>query len=178
MELLFFYIFALTAVVSAILVVSMRNAIHSAFFLIVCLLQVAAIFVLLRSPFLAAVQVFIYVGAVMVLFLFAVLVLDVGKETFREHMHSQSVPALVMVAALLVIMGFMIFSGKLTVPSGAYNEAALAKNTEVIGRAIYTKFVFPFEVVSLLLLIALIGAVVLVMRERGKGADRDKPEDI
>ncbi len=178
MEQLFFYIFALVAVVSAILVISVRNAIHSAFFLIICLLQVAAIFILLRSPFLAAVQVFIYVGAVMVLFLFAVLVLDIGKEAFKEHMHSQSVSALVMVAALFVIMGFLMFSGKLTVPPGIYNEAALAKNTEVIGRSIYTKFVFPFEVVSLLLLIALIGAVVLVMRERGRGADTNKPEDI
>lgn len=185
MELIFFYIFAILAVSSAIAVISLRNPVHSAFFLIICLLQVAAIFILLRAPFLAAVQVFIYVGAVMVLFLFVVLVLDIRKETFKEHIHSQSVSALVIVAALFVLMGFLMFSGKLTVPRGIYNEAVLAKNTEVIGRLIYTKFVFPFEIVSLILLIALIGAVVLVMRTKGteapfvgRGADRNKPEDI
>ena len=78
-EQVFFYIFAVVAVVSAIAVISSRNPVHSALYLIVCLLQVAAMYILLRAPFLAAVQVFIYVGAVMVLFLFAVMVLDMGK---------------------------------------------------------------------------------------------------
>lgn len=168
MEQIFFYMFALAAVVSAICVVSVRSAIHSAFFLIVCLLQVAAIFILLRSPFLAAVQLFIYVGAVMVLFLFAVLVIDVGREKFREHLHSQSVPALAAVAAFLSLTGLLVFSGRITAPLGVYTEAVLAKNTEVIGRSLYTKYIFPFEVVSLLLLIALIGAITLVMKEKSK----------
>lgn len=183
MELIFFYIFAITAVASAIAVISLRNPVHSAFFLIVCLLQVAAVFILLRAPFLAAVQVFIYVGAVMVLFLFVVLVLDIREETFKGHMHSQSVSALVAVAALVVVMGIFVFLGKLTAPIGGYNEATLARNTEVVGRLIYTKFVFPFEIVSLILLIALIGAVVLVMRTKGTEApfvdvDRNKQENI
>lgn len=168
MEQFFFYLFAVIAVVSAICVVTVRNAVHSAFFLIVTLLQMAAMFILLRSPFLAAVQVFIYVGAVMVLFLFAVMVLDIGKEKLREHLHSQTIPAVVTVLILLFVVGYLVTRGRLTAPLGAYTEEVLAKNTEVIGKALYTKYIFPFEVVSLLLLIALIGAIVLVMREKQK----------
>ncbi len=166
MEQLFFYAFAIIAVVSAVCVVSVKNAVHSAFFLIVCLLQVAAVFVLLRFPFLAAVQVFIYVGAVMVLFLFAVLVLDMGRASFGQRLHSQSVPALIALAALFVVMGIFVFAGKINSPHGPFTDAALAKNTEIIGMALYTRYIYPFEVVSILLLIALIGAVVLVMRNR------------
>lgn len=168
MEQIFFYIFGVVAIIAAILVVSLRNPVHSAFFLIVCLLQVAALFILLRSPFLAAVQVFIYVGAVMVLFLFAVMVLDIGKETFREHMHSQAIPAVAVVVGLIVFVSYLISQGRITVPLGKFDEAALMKNTEVIGRSLFTQYIFPFEVVSLLLLVALIGAVVLVMKERRK----------
>lgn len=168
MEQLFFYIFAIVAIISAICVVTLRNAVHSAFFLIITLLQVAAIFILLRSPFLAAVQVFVYVGAVMVLFLFAVMVLDIGKEQFREHMHSQAIPAVAIVIGLLGTLGYFAYKGKLTAPLGKYTEAVLAKNTEVIGKSLYTQYIFPFEVVSLLLLIALVGAIVLVMKERSR----------
>lgn len=166
MEQLFFYIFALVAIVSAVLVVSVRNAVHSAFYLIICLLQVAAIFILLRSPFLAAVQVFIYVGAVMVLFLFAVMVLDIGREKTKDFIHSQWLPAVGVIIALLVVLVYLVKGGRLSEELGIYNEAALAKNTEVIGKALFTQYIFPFEVVSLLLLVALVGAIVLVMKDK------------
>ncbi len=165
-EQLFFYIFAIVAVGAAVAVVSARNPVHSAFYLIICLLQVAAIFVLLRSPFLAAVQVFIYVGAVMVLFLFAVMVMDLGRDTEREKLHQQAPIAIITVLALVVFIGSYIVKGRITVPLGDYTEAVLVKNTEVLGRALFTKYIFPFEVVSLLLLVALVGAVVLVMKEK------------
>jgi len=168
MELLFFYIFAIVAAASAVAVITARNPVHSAVFLILCFVQVAALFILLRAPFLAAVQVFIYVGAVMVLFLFVVLVLDMGRESIMEPFHSQSVPAILSIAILFVLMGLVLFSGTMTAPKGPYDEAALAMNTEVVGRALYTKYIYPFEVVSVLLLIALIGAVVLVLKERKK----------
>ena len=175
MEQIFFYIFAIVAVASAIAVISVRNPVHSAVYLIVCFLQVAAIFILLRSPFLAAVQVFIYVGAVMVLFLFAVMVLDIGKESFGEHMHSQAIPAGIVVLGLLAVVGWLISKGRITVPLGKYTEEVLTKNTEVVGKSLYTQYIFPFEVVSLLLLVALVGAIVLVMKERGKGAGSSRP---
>lgn len=170
-EQIFFYIFAVIAVVSAIAVIALRNPVHSAFSLIICFLQVAAIFVLLRSPFLAAVQVFIYVGAVIVLFLFAVLVLDIGRETQRERLHQQTPLAVVVVLGLVGFMAYYITQGEITVPLGEYTEAALLENTQVIGKTLFTKYIFPFEVVSLLLLIALVGAVVLVMKERVRGSE-------
>lgn len=166
MELIFFYIFAILAVSSAIAVISIRNPVHSAVFLMVCFLQVAAIFVLLRSPFLAAVQVFVYVGAVMVLFLFAVMVLDLGKERFGEHLHHQSPIAIIIIIGLVFVMGLGLAKARLDAPIGKYTESIMAKNTEVMGELLYTKYVFPFEVVSLLLLVALIGAIVLVMKEK------------
>ncbi len=174
MEQLFFYIFAAVAVASAIAVITTRNPVHSAVYLIICLMQVASLFILLRAPFLAAVQLFIYVGAVMVLFLFAVMVLNVGKERMGAYIHHQSVIAIPAVIAFLLLAGFLVASGSLTASKGNYPEKALEKNTEVIGKVLFSRYLFPFEVVSLLLLVALIGAVALVLQEKG-GAGREKP---
>jgi NADH-quinone oxidoreductase subunit J len=165
-EQLFFYIFAVIAVVSAIAVISTRNPVHSALYLIICLLQVAALYILLRAPFLAAVQVFIYVGAVMVLFLFAVMVLDMGKIRVTRYIHEQSILAIPVVVIVFFMIGYLILKGELIAPLGIYTEAVLADNTEVIGKLLYTKFIFPFEVVSILLLVALVGAIVLVKGEK------------
>lgn len=168
MEPIFFYIFAAVAVLSALGVIALKNPIHSAVCLIVCLLQVAALYVLLRAPLLAAVQVFIYVGAVMVLILFAVMILDIGKERLKEHIHGQRAVAVPAVAVFLVIAGYLIFQGELTAPLGEYTEAMLENNTEVLGKLLYTQYVFPFEVVSVLLLVALVGAIALVLKEKLK----------
>jgi NADH-quinone oxidoreductase subunit J len=165
-EQVFFYVFAVIAVVSAIAVISTRNPVHSALYLIICLLQVAALYILLRAPFLAAVQVFIYVGAVMVLFLFAVMVMDMGNIKSKRYIHEQSVLAIPVVIIVFLITGYFILKGELTAPLGIYTEAVLVNNTEVIGKLLYTKFIFPFEVVSILLLVALVGAIVLVKREK------------
>lgn len=168
MEIIFFTIFGLVATASAIAVITLRNPVHSAVCLIVCLLQVAALYVLLRSPFLAAAQVFIYVGAVMVLFLFAVMMLDIGKERLKRHVHGQRLIALPAVILLLAAGALLVLRGRLSAPLGEYTEKALAANTEVLGKLLYTRYIFPFEVVSVLLLAALIGAVVLVMKGREK----------
>ena len=166
MEQVFFYIFAIVAVASAVCVITLRNPVHSAFFLIVCLMQIAAVFVLLRSPFLAAVQVFIYVGAVMVLFLFAVMVLDMGKEKLKDHLHGQSVLGIIAGVVLFLLVGYMIYAGSTYLQRPPIGDFAMMKNTEIIGRELYTKYIFPFEVVSLILLVALVGAIALVMRTR------------
>ena len=145
-------------------VISMKNPVHCAVALITCLLQIAALFVLLRSPFLAVVQVFIYVGAVMVLILFVILVLNIGKETLSSHVHGQikyAVPVAVVlffVAAVLVIKG----AKELNI----VNPGAVEQTTERVGTLLFTQFIFPFEVVSILLLVALVGAIVLVIREK------------
>lgn len=169
MEQILFFIFATIAVLSAIGVISVKNAVHSAFYLMITLLQVAAIFILLRSPFLAAIQVFIYVGAVMVLFLFAVMILDIGKEELRETFNQQGVIAIPAVLVMFALIGYLIIGGKVLAPVGGYtNDVLIGNSTEILGKELYTKYLFPFEVVSILLLIALVGAIVLVMKDRGK----------
>ena len=169
MEQIFFYLFSVVTVASAIGVITTRNPVHSAIFLITCLLQVAALYILLRAPFLAAVQVFIYVGAVMVLFLFVVMVLDIGKERFKEHLHGQSIVAIPILIVLLGVISYLLFNAKLPAPVRDDAPAPLVKHTEVLGKLLYTKYIFPFEVVSVLLLVALIGAIVLVMKKKDKG---------
>ncbi len=168
MEQLFFIIFASIAVASAISVVSLRNPVHSALFLIVCFFNVAALFILLRSPFLAAVQIFIYVGAVMVLFLFAVLVLNLGKSEFSEPIFHRGPWSIALLLGLFVEIIFLILTGPLIATKDIYTEGAMIKNTEIMGELLYTRYIFPFEVVSILLLVALIGATVLVMKDKGK----------
>ena len=171
MESIFFYTFAGIAVVSATGVIAVRNPVHSAVCLIICLLQVAAVYILLRSPFLAVVQVFIYVGAVMVLFLFAVMMLDIGKEKMERHVHKQRKIAIPIAIVLFGMMSAMVLGGGLATQQGQYDASALDSNTEVIGKLLYTKYIFPFEVVSVLLLVALIGAIVLVMHRKGEPAE-------
>lgn len=166
MEQLFFYIFAAIAVISALGVITAKNPIHSAVFLIACLLQVAAIFILNRSPFLAVVQVFIYVGAVVVLFLFAVMMLDIGKERLTERIHGQLKYAVTAVLLFFAMAAYLILKGRLSAPLGKYTQPELAENTEILGRLLYTKYIFSFEVVSVLLLVALVGAIVLVAKPK------------
>jgi len=166
MEQLFFYIFAVIAVISALGVITAKNPIHSAVSLIACLLQVAGIFILLRSPFLAAVQVFIYVGAVVVLFLFAVMMLDIGKERLKECIHGQLKYAVAAVLLFFTMAGYLTLKGRLSAPLGKYTQSELAENTEILGKLLYTKYIFPFEIVSILLLVALVGAIVLVIKPK------------
>ena len=169
MELIFFILFAVIAVVSAVGVVTFRNPVHSALALVICFLQVAALFILLRSPFLAVVQVFIYVGAVVVLFLFAVLVLNLGRQEMSERIFHRGPLMLIVVIGFVIEAGYLILKGRLDAPIGPYTEQALAKDTEVIGTLLFTKYLFPFEVVSVLLLVALVGAIILAMKEKGEG---------
>ncbi|MCK5237454.1 MAG: NADH-quinone oxidoreductase subunit J [Deltaproteobacteria bacterium] len=168
MEQIFFIGFAVLAIVSALAVVSLRNPVHSALCLMVCLFQVACIFVLLRSPFLAVVQIFIYVGAVMVLFLFVVMILDIRKVMLGSLVGKRS--GFVYAIMPLVTLEFLlvIFKGGLgkvasNIPSGEEVKVA------VIGKELFTKYLFPFEVVSILLLVAMVGAIVLA-KDRDEGA--------
>ncbi|MBI5560822.1 MAG: NADH-quinone oxidoreductase subunit J [Deltaproteobacteria bacterium] len=162
MERLFFLIFASVAVVSALCVVLFRNPVRSALALMLCLLQVACVFVLLRSPFLAVVQVFVYVGAVMVLFLFVVMILDIRQaelEAFfppRNRWLMYAIIPVITFEFLLVILGTS-FEG---FGPGAGGETKV----EVIGRALFTEYLLPFEVVSVLLLVAMVGAIVMAKK--------------
>ncbi len=169
-EAIAFYVFGGLSVLTALLVIFQRDPVRSAIYLVACFIQVAALFVLLRSPFLAAVQVFVYVGAVVVLFLFVIMVLELKKERFSEYIHRGQRPwALFIIPALIGEVGYLAVKGKSKASLGPYSEEFLVKqgSTESLGKVLFTKYIFPFEVVSLLLLVALMGAIILTMK-RGK----------
>ena len=158
-EQFFFIIFAVVAVLSSLAVVMLRNPVHCAIYLMVALLQVAALFLLLRAPFLAVVQVFIYVGAVMVLFLFAVFLLDVRKA-MMEFFRPGHRPWAIIIVAIVLIETLMVIAGS------GLSKMQLAENmietsVEGLGRALFTDFIFPFEIVSVVLLVAMVGAIVM-----------------
>lgn len=163
MEKIFFLIFAIVAIISAIGVVSVRNPVHSAISLIVCFFQVAAIFILLRSPFLAVVQIFIYVGAVMVLFLFVIMMLDIRHAAIKSFMPRGQFWVIVFLIALILEMLFALIGSRLTGMPLA--SASLNGSVAEIGKAMFTTYLLPFEIVSVILLVALVGAIVMGKKE-------------
>lgn len=163
MEQLFFIMFAFMAIVSAIAVISLRNPVHSALSLMVCLFQVASIFVLLRSPFLAVVQLFIYVGAVMVLFLFAVMVVDLRRVELESPFNARGVFAYVLAPLVAIEFFAVIFISKSF--DSFSSVATLPTKVETIARSLFTDYLFPFEIVSVLLLVAMVAAIVMTLKK-------------
>lgn len=163
MELIFFYIFAGLTVVSAILVISFRNTLSSAISLVVALFGVASLFALLGAHFLAAMQILIYAGAVMVLFVFVIMLLRLGREELLKV--KMSFPGIVGIlsgaylATILVLrLGYLSEPLKV-VDSNDYGTV------RGVGRLLFTDYLIPFEATSLLLLVAIVGAVVLTKKE-------------
>ena len=158
-----FYILAAVIIISGLLVVSLKNIFHCALFLILCLFCVAGIYVLLDAEFLAAAQVLIYVGAVAVLIIFAVmLTTDLAKGKIK--MHSENPFVSFLVCGLFAVTSILLISR-----TDVWNYATkplVGDNITSIGKYLMTKFMLPFEVVSVLLLAALIGAIVLARKER------------
>lgn len=163
MEKLFFLIFAIIAIISAIAVISFRNPVHSAISLMVCFLQVAAIFILLRSPFLAVAQVFLYVGAVMVLFLFVIMMLDIRKAAIGRFVPG----GLFWIIALLIALAYEMFAviSKSSFQARSIAAPRLDGTVAEIGKALFREYLLPFEVVSVILLVALVGAIVMGKKE-------------
>lgn len=164
MEQLSFFIFAALAIASALGVVSARNPVHSALLLMVCLFQVAALFVLLRSPFLATVQVFIYVGAIMVLFLFVIMMLDVRKATIERFIPGGHLLVMVVLVVLISEISFIVRRSRLTTLSVA-TDNHLDGSVMEMGKTLFTEYLLPFEVVSVILLVAMVGAIVMGRKE-------------
>lgn len=158
-EQFFFLIFAFFAVASALAVVTLRNPVHSALALMVCLFQVACLFVLLRSPFLAVVQVFIYVGAVMVLFLFVVMILDIRKVLLEPMVGKRKGVVYFLVGAVTLELVAVLTGLSFERLSPLAGEEV---TIETLGRVLFTEYLFPFELVSVLLLVAMVGAIVMV----------------
>ncbi len=164
MELLFFYIFAGVAIVSAVMVVTNKNVLHAALFLILTFFCVAAIYILLQAEFLAAIQVLLYVGAIMALFVFTILLINVMQAQFLRQFHGQRPLAAVLVAALLLETLFLLFSdfrGNFPLLPETPPETAGKAGLGMLSYLLLTDYLLLFEVASILLLAALIGAVVL-----------------
>jgi len=162
-----FWILAFVTVVSAILVVSLKNIFHCALFLILCLFSVAGIYITLEAEFLAAAQVLIYVGAVAILMIFAIMLTsNLASSKIRQSNENVLVSAFVSIVfafAMFIMLGGTrnIWHGL----RGATHAELPANNIMTLGRLLMTKYVLPFEVVSILLLAAMIGAIVLARKE-------------
>lgn len=166
MELIFFFIVALVAVASSILVVTCRNPINSALSLVMAFFCLATFYVMLDAPFMAAVQVIVYAGAIMVLIVFVIMLLNLRTETGMRYRHAVVVGSIIGFITLLEILYFLLRSG-LTGTRGGMDKALIERvgHTELIARSMFTDFLLPFEITSILLLVAIIGAVVLAKRK-------------
>ncbi|MFQ6110723.1 MAG: NADH-quinone oxidoreductase subunit J [Nitrospinota bacterium] len=164
MELPFFILFALGTVLSALMVVTRRNVVHAVLFLILTFFFVAGLFVMLNAEFLAAVQVLIYAGGIMVLYLFAVLLMRI-VEAARMRQWQRQGPVALVFGVLLAVEIFLVATKSYYPQANPAPTPPVEGNTEAFGSVLFTKFLFPFEVASLLLLAAIIGALVLAKRE-------------
>jgi len=165
-----FYLLSFVAVLMAAGVVLARNPVHSAFFLVISFLNVAGLYVMLGAEFLAAVQVIVYTGAIMVVFLFVIML--VRPEDLGELSHGapvQTVLAWILGIGLFAEIATVIASGIVTGQRGQATldqVAAVGGNTQAIGRVLYSEFLLPFEIASLILLVATIAAIVLGIPDR------------
>jgi len=177
-----FYIFALLLTVSGLKVITSRNPVASALFLVLAFFNAAAIWMLLQAEFLAILLVLVYVGAVMVLFLFVVMMLDINLDVLRRDF-KRFVPMATVVGAIIVIETALILwhgYGATVQPvrdtTAAVAGAADWSNTRLIGKIIYTDYIFAFEVAGLVLLVAIIAAIALTARQ-GKDSKRQRVSD-
>ncbi len=165
MEQLFFYLFSVGMVITSLLMITRANVIHAALLLVLTFFFLAGVFVLAGAEFLAAVQILIYAGGIMVLYLFSIMLMNVEVAVRMRQWHRQRLLAL----AAAVLLGLEIWAvlGEAEFPAPrewAWSVGATPGNVEAIGAVLYTKFLFPFEVASVLLLAAMIGAIVLAKR--------------
>jgi len=167
LELVLFYIFAAIAVISAILVITQRNVVHSAAFLGATLFAVAGIFLTLHAEFLAGVQVIVYVGGILVLFVFVIMLIAVERSEHERQYNRQWTIALITSGILVVEIVYGLYRGRdsFVLPPAVIPPAVPATgNSELVWTSLYTSYLLPFEIASILLLVAVVGAVVLAKR--------------
>ena len=165
MEAFFFFLFAFVAVVSAVLLVLFRNPVYCALSLVGTFFALAGLFVLLEAYFLAAVQVIVYAGAIMVLFLFVIMLLNLGHADAEPMPGRYRQFAVILLMAILVTQVGIVAGRQLNATASAEGSAMQEENVSYLGKLLFTDYLFPFEVVGIILLVALIGVIVLVKRE-------------
>ncbi len=171
-----FYIFAAVCVASGAMVISSRNPVHSVLFLILAFFNAAGLFLLMGAEFLAFVMVIVYVGAVAVLFLFVVMMLDINfvelRQGFLSYLPIGALVGIVLFAELALVFGAWAAAPDAPAHFAAPIAAGMT-NTEALGRLLYTHYIYLFQAAGMVLLVAMIGAIVLTLRHRG-GVRRQK----
>jgi NADH-quinone oxidoreductase subunit J len=168
---IFFYLFSAVTVGSAFMVIASRNPVHSVLFLILAFVNASGLFMLAGAEFLAMLLIVVYVGAVAVLFLFVVMMLDVDFAELREGF-LQYLPVGMLVGVIVLIELFMVIGTFLLAPGAAADavqpipDMAQVSNIRALGDILYTKYVFHFQVAGMILLVAMIGAIVLTLRHK------------
>ena len=179
-ELIAFYILAVITAASALCVVSVRNPVHAALFLVLTFFSSACVWLLAEAEFLAIALILVYVGAVMVLFLFVVMMLDVKvdplREGFARYLPVALIVALVMAAEMLTLIGV----GRLQQGMNPADPAAVAgvSNTEWLGEAMFTRYLLPFELAAVILTVAIIAAIVITLRRRPGTKHQDPSRQV
>ncbi len=177
---LIFYLFAAVLIAAAFLVITARNPVHSVLFLVLAFFNGAGLFLLAGAEFLAFTLILVYVGAIMVLFLFVLMMLDINLQRMREGFLNY-LPLGVVIAFILVVeMGAMLAggaSGALLGEGGALGKPEVG-NTTLLGRVLYDTYLLPFEVAALVLLVALVAAIALTLRERPDAKKQEPAQQI
>jgi NADH-quinone oxidoreductase subunit J len=167
-DLILFYAFATVMVLAALAVISVKNSVHAALFLVLAFFTSAELWLLVQAEFLAIALVLVYVGAVMVLFLFVVMMLDINTEGTREgfirYLPIGIGVAVVMLVEMLLLVGVRMMYALPVVPEPA--AAAHLSNTAWLGNALFTQFLLPFEIAAIVLTVAIIAAIMLTLRRR------------
>lgn len=168
---LFFYLFSAVLIASAMMVISARNPVHSVLFLILAFVNAAGLFVLLGAEFLAMILIVVYVGAVAVLFLFVVMMLDVDFAQLRQgilqYLPIGALIGLILLVEILLVVGSWVIAPEVaalrTTPTPKIN---VADNTVALGRVLYTTYIYYFQAAGMVLLVAMVGAIVLTLRHK------------
>jgi NADH-quinone oxidoreductase subunit J len=162
---LFFYLLAAVILVGAIFTITRRSAVHSAIWLIVTLIGVAGLYLTQQAEFLAAVQVLVYIGGLMVLFLFVIMLVNLDEAAKQRQFNHQWALALFCALVLAAEFVYFLVKGKDSFNFAEASGGSLQPNTQLISWALYRDYMLPFEVASLLLLVAIVGAVVMAKKE-------------
>lgn len=170
-SLLTFYLFSTVILLSSLMVISAKNPVHSVLFLILSFLNAAGIFVILHAEFLAMILIIVYVGAVAVLFLFVVMMLDIkssiSKENILQYMPIGLLVGLVFIAELVIVLiNTKLDLTSIQILSNPMSNFVGQSNTEAIGSVLYTNYILYFQLSGIILLVAMIGSIVLTLRER------------
>ena len=173
-----FYVFSAIMIIAATRVITARNPVHAALFLVLAFFNAAGIWMLLKAEFLAIVLVLVYVGAVMVLFLFVVMMLDIDIDKLREGFWGYFPLAAVIGVVIVLEMTAVLLRGFYSFDSRAPAVASNIGNTKELGKLIYTQYVYPFEIAAAILLVAIIAAVALTLRRRKDSKHFDPSEAV